>query len=920
MWSISNNNLPISPTLFNNSCITTVLKENTASLTNSGLVARIFDNTSSINAIAIPGLISDTYELNLDSTPVVIRTSNKVFTPAKDISTPVSGEFVYTDGKAVVYSNTPITNVSYQLRKKTKSLSIPLISGLAGLPVVGDINITDSWQDHPSAAMTLLTTINNIGKFRARFPLGSLFSIDRFEFVINSYNEELNTEDNIATISIGLRGKWDIYANQQIPLIETSATSGLDPECLITSSGLTTVGVRNSDNSKGFVTYLPLTKLAERVGANVSGINFNIKVDRSNFNATTTISNELNSYLDINSSFIDYSNPNSIVVKNLDNVSTFDIEDGDLKDGTTFTTSINRNPPKPTTPVYRNLTKQINYNALVPTTITTPIYTTIVEDTSIIQKPLIYNFVTPDNFLSTGKTIVDEPTRLNNDRYEFRKPVIKRYRIGDVNRDSPETDPICPENITALTNLDMNYDRSGVTKTVIDKVEEDGFPIMEITSRYGFAYTAWDITTQETVGLDAQVFTIYEPSPATYWKLIEQTVKTYIYDEQTGYLLGYDLTGKKLLRVKVEGEDLFTQQYNIALQESETPSATDTAIYNNYLFSYVPVYGAKRYLLAQHRSYYKQFESEEKFIKKCNRDGSSSYVLNPNYVEPMFAIGESEEYSCYIQRDNPANIEVADSQDDIKVYQPPLSSGKECYNRTTLKILPSKNTVNASSILIDPTLGEDKYLTYSSNFEAQDPGFGTVTETTSDSESTGIPPIHTRKPPKYQIQEPAKEILKEVKPYRYVFWTEPYNGGYPRTGNYNFDKAKNITEVQNAVLNQLRIDDIRNTLTSSCTVLYNTNIKSGDKVNINVNGINCKRRVINATHNIQIEGLDVNQIPYMKSNGTSLTMGIERDLSGSINRKQEKIPKPTDNIFNVVNVSYELGSLLGSDLLNRRGK
>lgn len=973
MWFISNTNLPITPTIFNNSCIATVLKPNTT-LTDSGLITRLFDssttviNSSSVtpipntttsiteipayeitippgisspiviiapgSTINIPSTVSNPVPVNINrhnetfinvNNPInpstiynekfinvnnPINRVNNLFRPAKNVNNPVSGEFVVIGRKVKLYSNTQIVNVTYPGHKTTQSLGIPLISGLTGLPVLGDINITDSWQDHPSASMTLVTNINNISNFRQRFVLGSPFHIDRFEFIVTSYSEDLHTGDDIASISIGLRGKWEIYVNQTIPIIESSATGGLDPECAVSGNGLSTVSILNSNNSTGYVTYLPLTSLVKRIGASVIGINFNIKVDRHNFNATTTISNELSNYLDINGSFIDYSNPGNIKVTKLDSVATLNIHDGDLKAGTSFSTSINRNPPKPTSSSSGTLNNQIRYNSLVPATITTSAYGITTENISIIAHPLIYNFTTPDTFEKNGERIIDEPTKLSFDRYIFRKPVRKEYRAGDVNQGNPNSTPECPQQVKKLTNLDMNYDRSGVTKTVIDKVEEDGFPITEITSRYGFAYTAWDIT-KFVSSKQSRVPILEEDNPNNQWYLIEKTYKTYIYDEKTGYLLGYDINGKKLIRVKTEGEDLYTQKYNINIG-SATPSARDTAKYNNLLFSYVPVYAAKRYLLASYADYYKQFESEDKFIKQCNRDGSSSWITNPNYIEPMFVMAESEEYSCYIEKDNPDNL-VRQSSDPI---QPPLSTGQETFNRTTLSILHSKNT-NPGFVNDDES--EDKYLTFTSNFTAQDPGFGSVTETTSTSESNGIPSPQSHKPPKHILEEPSKVRLHIVTPYHYVFWTTPYTGGYPRTGTYNFEKAKDILQVETAVLNQLRIDDIRNTLSSTCTVLYNTNIKSGDKVNVNVNGINCKRRITSVTHNIKIEGLDIHQIPHMTSNGTTLNMGIERDLLGLINRKEEGIPKPNNIILDVTKKGFTMGNLLDSSSYTRRG-
>jgi hypothetical protein len=206
-------------------------------------------------------------------------------------------------------------------------------------------------------------------------------------------------------------------------------------------------------------------------------------------------------------------------------------------------------------------------------------------------------------------------------------------------------------------------------------------------------------------------------------------------------------------------------------------------------------------------------------------------------------------------------------------------------------------------------------MSYTSNFTSQDPGFRAVTEETSSSTNTGIPPVHTRKPPKYELIEPKKEEIKKPSNYRYVYWTTPYTGGYPRTGSYNFDKAKNINEVTAAVNNQLRIDDIRNTLTSTMTVPYNGSITTGDKVTVIFNGLQCRRRVVSITHSIEQE---VTNVGIETTAVTNLTMGIDRDIS--VSSKKEKIVKPVKPTPKTPSDVYAEGFKLGSLLPNTLGR
>lgn len=883
MFILTNTDLPELATTYYNSCINSILKQST-SLTNSGLISKLFSNvTTTITTVTANN--NGTYELTTDTLPDLITTTNGTFTLAKDINNPVNGEFIYINNKVVIYSAVNLINVSVVSSPIVNSLRIPTINGLAGLPVLSNITISESFQDHPTASISLVTSVNYIAQVRSLFRVSSLFNLSKYQFVVNSYNEELSSDDDILRVNINLRGKWDNYVNYPIALNNTTDINPnfQDPECSIDATEIA--------KTKKYVT---INEVAAKSGARITGIEGTVIVDKSDNNATVTLGSLINEYLDINSAFVDYNKPDVIVCRKLDAVTNWTYYSFNILSN--FNTTINRNLPLPINGSYGSINNNISYTSLVPTTITNRVTSLTAENTFIIPYPTIYNYTTPDNFNDAGNVIIEEATKDIQSKFENRKPVKRTYIKGDLDAAT------CPSNITRLKTLDLNHDKSGVTKTIIDITEEDNNPISEVTRRYGFAYTSWNITliSGESIELDS--------AATNWWTLIEETKTTYNYDDKTGYLLGYDLTGRKLIRANIEGDDRYTQEYQLAVNDGETPSSADTATYNTYQFKFVRVTGAKRYELAQHRDYYRQFGQQSKFIKQCNKDGSSSYVADPTYIEPMFVIAEAEQYSCFLSVDNPLNLE-RESGDPV---EPPLTSGQETYNRTFLKILPSKNSAKQQDFRSDYQ-GEDTYISYTSNFTSQDPGFRAVIEETSSSTNTGIPPVHTRKPPKYELIEPKKEEIKKPSNYRYVYWTTPYTGGYPRTGSYNFDKAKNINEVTAAVNNQLRIDDIRNTLTSTMTIPYNGSITTGDKVTVIFNGLQCRRRVVSITHSIEQE---VTNTGVITTAVTNLTMGIDRDIS--VSREKEKIVKPTNlnpqTLVDVINAEFKLGSLLPNTL------
>jgi hypothetical protein len=885
MFILTNTDLPELATTYYNSCINSILKQST-SLTNSGLISKLFSNVTTTITTVTAG-INGTYELTTDTLPDLITTTNGTFTLAKDINNPVNGEFIYINNKVVIYSAVNLINVTVVSSPIVNSLRIPTINGLAGLPVLSNITISESFQDHPTASISLVTSVNYIAQVRSLFKMSSLFNLSKYQFVVNSYNEELSSDDDILRVNINLRGKWDNYVNYPIALNNTTDINNnfQDPECSIDATEIA--------KTKKYVT---INEVAAKSGARITGIEGTVIVDKSDNNATVTLGSLINEYLDINSAFVDYNKPDVIVCRKLNAVTIWTYYSFNILSN--FTTNINRTLPLPINGSYGVITNNILTSALVPTTITSRTSALTSEDISIIPYPTIYNYTTPDNFNDAGNIVIEEATKDIQSKFENRKPVKRTYIKGDLDAAT------CPSNITRLKTLDLNHDKSGVTKTIIDITEEDNNPISEVTRRYGFAYTSWNITliSGDKVELDS--------AATNWWTLIEETKTTYNYDNKTGYLLGYDLTGRKLIRANIEGDDRYTQEYQLAVNDGETPSSADTATYNTYQFKFVRVTGAKRYELAQHRDYYRQFGQQSKFIKQCNKDGSSSYVEDPTYIEPMFVIAEAEQYSCFLSVDNPLNLE-RESDDPV---EPPLTSGQETYNRTFLKILPSKNSAKQQNFRSDYQ-GEDTYISYTSNFTSQDPGFRAVIEETSSSTNTGIPPVHTRKPPKYELIEPKKEEDKVTNNYRYVYWTTPYTGGYPRTGSYNFDKAKNINEVTAAVNNQLRIDDIRNTLTSTMTIPYNGSITTGDKVTVIFNGLQCRRRVVSITHSIIQESTDVG---IETTAVTNLTMGIDRDIS--VSSKKEKIVKPVSPTPKTPSDVYDKGFKLGSLLENTLGR
>jgi len=334
MFILTNTDLPELATTYYNSCINSILKQST-SLTNSGLISKLFSNVTTTITTVTAG-INGTYELTTDTLPDLITTTNGTFTLAKDINNPVNGEFIYINNKVVIYSAVNLINVTVFSSPIVNSLRIPTINGLAGLPVLSNITISESFQDHPTASISLVTSVNYIAQVRSLFRVSSLFNLSKYQFVVNSYNEELSSDDDILRVNINLRGKWDNYVNYPIALNNTTDINNnfQDPECSIDATEIA--------KTKKYVT---INEVAAKSGARITGIEGTVIVDKSDNNATVTLGSLINEYLDINSAFVDYNKPDVIVCRKLNAVTSWTYNSDKILSN--FNTTINRNLPLP---------------------------------------------------------------------------------------------------------------------------------------------------------------------------------------------------------------------------------------------------------------------------------------------------------------------------------------------------------------------------------------------------------------------------------------------------------------------------------------------------------------------------------------------------------------------------------------------
>ncbi|CAM6006655.1 unnamed protein product [Sphagnum balticum] len=490
MFTVNNSGLPTTADQYfaSQTSASIAVFEPSTSLTGTPSIANLFSNTitvqtsvtqtsSTVFTATIPSTVN-----TVNSSPLIIVTPIGTFTPAVDPTNPQPGEFVIVVNEVSLISNQTVTAITLVFPQQSNTLFASGVSGLDGLNVFGNINITDNFEDHPSATMNLAAKQKDLSNLRSRFQNGAIVNLCGFALIVQSYQEQIDNFSDAAFVTISLRGRWIIPINLPVPLLVSptpSSTGYQDPSCAV-----------NATTNSSTPTEVSIQVLASRVQASIAGITFNVTIPQSNTsaNTTTTLMNELTKYKDIKSSFFDFTYPSAIRFKNINAVASWSFTENQLL--SPFQTTVNRLPTVAVS-AGASFPIQINTEGSIPSTITIPNWSVNGENTALYPLPTIANNVTADNFNASGQiqTPPEATQQQNPPQYQFRNPVRNQYYLNDL--DDAAT---MPSNITKITTLDLNFDQSGVTKTQVYRTDEDGFPVQDITQKYGFAYTAADIT------------------------------------------------------------------------------------------------------------------------------------------------------------------------------------------------------------------------------------------------------------------------------------------------------------------------------------------------------------------------------------------------------------------------------------------
>lgn len=476
----------------------------------------------------------------------------------------------------------------------------------------------------------------------------------------------------------------------------------------------------------------------------------------------------------------------------------------------------------------------------------------------------------------------DEETKpkakdLGKPRWRIVPPVRVTLWSGDVNATaSPSVFRNTREGLPDLSLLGQ------FEKTLNMVMLEDGVPVFEVNRKYGFTGT-----------LESGIT----------WGVVERTSTFYRYDEETGYLLGYDRRGFRMVQLLSESPGSDTQDTRY-LSSGSVYDSKWSRILN---WQPCPISGGQRFIVATFSLFYGNIEPPPLVeYKQCLSSGRSvtRYKPDPNYVEPAFAEQEGQRSSGIVSFPHPDTVRSAPL--------PPYSSGERTLKRTQIEIDPAvyglitndrvgwvgyqdSPRYQGGEYKFEEPIKPDTYTTYTKEETAQGPEFKDFARNSRFQDSEGRPSQHTRKPLKYVREEPPDpsseppERTKEDpdRDYNYYLSSPGCLNTDCDQGSKSYQYAETLGQAMRAATTELEIDDFNNALSSSCEVPFDSRLRPGDIVKVRFNGTIYYRRIKGIKMSLSLKGW-LDGKPFVTWEPMSLDLGIHRFGGINVTLRREK--------------------------------
>lgn len=717
-----------------------------------------------------------------------------------------------------------------------------------GLPIIGTINWGCSFEQQPSGSINLFVPRSSIGTVRSRFARGEELQFAGIGFSVNAYSEKLlNTEEypgGFYEVGVSLTG----WSNQYKYLKPVLLKDQFDADCsLIANGDSITFG-------SGTATKTSVSSLSKKNGVSVNlvGEKWDVSIPAgAAADATTSWQGEMQSRLRVNGAFISYCSPGVVKAKGINSVSRWSFHvpefeiayQGEIK------------------PVHWKVDGQFSKEANN-------------EDTEDTQSKNVVTSAEP--------------------KWQKKEPFTEIVTNGD------EDAATCPDVGGELKDPSSNFDTSGPTKSLEISVMIDGSPLSRRNVTFGYAYTAYDIYQGEDPDTETPIFS---GAPENYWQIIKDQTENFYYDDKTGYLTGSQIHGWQLVRFRTEsfkvGE---VANPPTVVGNAEDADVEDVLSLEYYKFRQAPINGFSEYYLLQHSDYYKDVEPPPKVqYPVCTKAGINQWVkeykevVDPNWIPSMFVKKEQRFVNTFFSIEDPLNrLKEEDEQKN-----PDLTTGEESYQSRQIYILASANTTMPRWVVDFDDKSDtapDRYLEYNKQYSASGPQFNSVAEEVKASQQSGRPGIATKRNITYD----------RVKPEGVDFRVS--SGGGNNSGTkYEFHllSGKDINDVVDGSVSypyaETKADAIRNAETeltiqriqevgsASAVVPFNPDIREFDKVTISTGYDSYRLRVLSFSNSVEIHG-QLDELPFVTSDGTKLSLGL--DQSASFTMQEKAIPQP----------------------------
>lgn len=462
-----------------------------------------------------------------------------------------------------------------------------------------------------------------------------------------------------------------------------------------------------------------------------------------------------------------------------------------------------------------------------------------------------------------------------------RQPVIENLREGDKNPTSP------PVGATRLQNLSVLGWKSGPTKTLSIVRKEDGVVVREEVLIYGYAFLGRDIVDSDGA---------LNGSPGTRWQVIEHRIKTYNFDAETGYYLGFDESGWRLGQFQEEGEE---SPESIGLDPSNPDDAKEFALYK---IRRIPLRASERVLLRLYRADYEDVEGESPYllVKTCLPDGTAAYqyIQDPSFVPPMYAKQIASESSSLAYMHNP------DSTVDEPL--PKLIVGSEGASVRKIEIAPSGSTRGLDFTVDEST--PDRYTEWISEASADGAGFANFAASERFSDKTGRPGLAQRKPSLLERQEQSEPPESPTgndsgrqdsqTEYMHLLNTSGSSPNDAPGGSISFEIAQTLEQALIAAKTDLYLEQLASGDRESLQLFFNPEIRCYDRLTYIRHSEFRKRRILEVQHGVAvypqprsiIQGKIVHRSKYQGK--TTVTVARDVDPRGAISLTSIALPKP----------------------------